>query len=145
MDDDLLGEGGGAHGLVRERTVRHAQPAATIDREFRLTEVRIAAQTEEAAAARAKQADHNAVARAPSSHTGPDLFDDARRLVAGDRGKVPAPGTFREVDVAVADRARRHSHPHLPRLGRVEPKLLDLERSAEGPTDRRLHGASSGG
>ena len=81
-------------------------------------------------------------------HAGADLLDDASALVPEDRRQGRRVDPLHDVEVGVADAARRHAHEDLAVPRRVELHLLDHERLVElvehrGPHARILPGAAT--
>jgi hypothetical protein len=111
-----------------------------VRRKLALAEVRLLAEAEVAAPARADQADDDSVAGRDPAHTRPELLDHPGGLVPVHRGQLASPRALGERDVAVADRGHRDPHPHLARPGSIELELLDDERRAKGAANRGLHG-----
>ena len=107
-----------------------------------LAQVRLAALAEEAVPAGAEQADDDTVAGLHTIDARADLLDDARCFVPVDGGQLASPRTVDQRDVAVADRGRSDANAHLALLRSVEEHVFDLERRAERPADRCLHGDS---
>ena len=141
VDEHLLGEGRGTQALRDLGAAARMQRAVLVQPEHRLAEGRLAAAADVARAARAHQRDDHVIARREATRLAAHLLDDARRLVAVDGGKSPAPGARGVGDVAVADRAGGDAHAHLSGPGRSEVDVLDDERLAEAVADGCLHGA----
>ncbi len=77
------------------------------------------------------------VARCEVDHTGTDLLDDSCSLVAKDDGERRRMDALRDMQVRVADAARRHTDGQLACLRRIELELLDDERLPERMEDGR--------
>ena len=77
------------------------------------------------------------VARREADHAGTDLLDDSRALVAEDDGERRRMDALRDMQVGMADAARRHADGQLACLRRIELEVLDDERLPERMEDGR--------
>ena len=100
-----------------------------------LAEVQLPARTLTAVAAIGEPRQEDVIPRLQSVHARSHLLDDAGALVPQHDGKLGRVDPLGDVEVGVADTARRHPHEHLAGLRRVELELLDDERLAERPQD----------
>jgi hypothetical protein len=86
-----------------------------------------------------KPGEKDVVARGETAHSRSDLLDDSSAFVAEDDGKIGRMDALRDVQVGVANAARRHADLQLTRLRRVELELLDDERLFERVKDSGAH------
>ena len=139
VDHDLLGEGGGAQAVGQRLAVEPVQGAPGVQREPRLARHGCAPAAGETAPAGPDQRHDDVIADPETADALSNLGDHPRGLVSVDRGQRPAPAALGVDDVTVADRARGDLDPELAGTGRVQDDVLDGQRLAERPTDRRAH------
>ena len=106
-----------------------------VEREHLFAEHRRAVGAGGAEAAVADQGGDDRVARLEPSDSGSDRRDDARCLVAVDRGQVAAPGAIDIQNVAVADPAGRRLDQDFAGPRRGDLDRFDRQRRPEGPAD----------
>ena len=69
-----------------------------------------------------------------------NLLDDACSLVPEDDRELGRMDALDDVEIGVANTARRHANEHLARLRRIELELLDDQRLPELVQDCRPNG-----
>ena len=135
VDDDLLGEGAAADALPGAAAVGEPDRARLVQPERRGAERGLAGAAAGARPAVAHEADDHLVAGPHAVDPGPDLLDDAGRLVPEHDRHLAAPRPVQGGDVAMADGAGADGDAHLVLLRRIERYLLDGERLTVGVAD----------
>jgi hypothetical protein len=87
--------------------------------------VRVSTKAIETLSAGSQQPGNNSITRFDECHAVSDFFNDSRGLMAEDNGQIRLLASVDEINIRVANTARRHTNQHFALPGWIKSKFLD--------------------